>query len=164
MSSFEYIDMFNECQKNGGKYYMFVFDLVGSKQMDKETLIDAETKLRKIVRDLYSILHNIEKESNKKILLESELYKNEIWMSSEPFCFSDAACISIYANSIDSDTFYALFENLKEKYKFTYALHYAEGYFDTTYWAEGNNKFARSYCFSILSNIHKKEATKRITK
>ena len=65
--------------------------------------------------------------------------------------------ITIYRNTISDDLFYEFFYRFKDKYNFNFELHITDGYYETNKWVEGRDKFARTYCFDILLNKHKKQ-------
>lgn len=156
MSSFEYYDLFLKSQNNG-EYHMFTFDLKDSKKMNSNDRLDAMYKMRHMLKDIYNYLKEVELIIDQKIVLDQCLVENELWMPNEPYFMGDACEITIYRNSISDDLFYEIFNKFKNKYNFNYELHITDGYYETNKWVEGRDKFARTYCFDILSNKHKKQ-------
>ena len=67
MSTYEYNDLFLKCQ-NTGKYHVFTFDIVNSKNMSIETRRNAQPKLVSLMFKIYEEIQNIEKKSTLKIL------------------------------------------------------------------------------------------------
>ena len=68
MSSFEYNDLFLNCQETG-KYHMFIFDIVNSQKMTPIYRKIAQEKMIKLMKKIYGTISNIEKLTNKKILV-----------------------------------------------------------------------------------------------
>ncbi len=154
MSTDEYNNMFLKCQSTG-IYHMFTFDIKNSKSMTNEQRFIAEKKLYRLLLDIYNYLQKLETKIGKKIVLEKELLKDEVWSKEEPFFVGDAGEITIYRDSISDEEFINIFNNFKEKEEFDYELHMNDGYYETNHWNEGNTKYARSYCFEFLTNMHK---------
>ena len=154
MSTDEYNDMFLRCQATG-MFHMFTFDLKNCKSMDPETLNDAEFKLVQLVLRTYKQLQTLEYETDRKILLNKLLLQDEQWMNKEPFFLGDAGEITIYRDSITDEQFWEIFNNTKEEVGFDYELHTNDGYYETNHWVEGHDKYARSYCFQLLTDMHK---------
>ena len=175
MSSIEYIDLFMRVQNNKeAKYHLFTFDIVGSTKMSSEHLVEAESILQNIITDVYNILCQKEKAINKKILVfENSFIKDndlvitgihEFGLKIEPFKLGDMVGFTIYRNTLSREEIIAIFNMVKEQYKYEYELHYADGYYETNDYSDGSNKLFRGYCIDILSNIHKQSYVKKLKK
>ncbi len=68
MSTFEYNDLYLKCQ-NTGKYHMFIFDIVNSKNMDNISRQQAQIKMIELMNKIYETIEQIEKTTSKKILV-----------------------------------------------------------------------------------------------
>ena len=159
MSTDEYNNMFLKCQNNG-LYHMFAFDLKNSKSMSDEQRYIAEKKLYTILLNVYTYLQELEKKTGQKIVLEKEKLEGEAWLNREPYFIGDAGEITIYRDSISNDDFITIFNEFKRREDFSYELHMSDGYYETNHWSEGNIKYARSYCFDLLTNMHKPKYNK----
>lgn len=164
MSTYEYTDMFIERQDKGN-YHMFVFDIVGSKQMDKKTRLDASIKMIELMNKIYSELKQIEKSSQTKILVTNidgivpyeERYKvdKKFGMLFEPWIFGDTFGFTIYRNSLSKEIILSIYEKYKQELNISFDFHIADAYYETNKWEEGTELFFRGYCLDILSNYHK---------
>lgn len=172
MSSIEYIDLFIKAQNNmDANFHMFTFDIVGSKNLSTEELLEAEGLLQKIIIETYNIIYKKEQIDNKKILVyDKDFVRNdnivtfiphEFGLKIEPFKLGDMVGFTIYKNSLSKEDVITIFDTVKEKYNYKYELHYANGYYETNNYIEGNTKLFRGYCIDILSNEHKKIYVKK---
>lgn len=175
MSSIEYSYLFIKSQNNkDSKYHMFIFDIVGSSNMCGEELNEAEMILKDIIIDVYNIIFEKEILFKRKILVfEKDFVKfenlnrvamHEFGLKSEPFKFGDMVGFTIYRDSLLKEEVITIFDMIKENYNYKYELHYADGYYETNDYVEGNTKLFRGYCMDILSNKHKVNYIKRLRK
>lgn len=171
MSTEEYDDLFNKCQDDpNAKYHMFTFDIVESKKLSVLKLITAETDLKNIIIDTYTELEKIEKENNKKILVFEKdfMYLDEkkrftnFGYKQEPFVFGDTVGLTVYRNSISDKKIIEIFDKYKNLHQYNYKIHYADGFYETNNYEDGNTKYFRGYCLAKLSNIHKMFIQKEI--
>lgn len=171
MSSFEYNDLYLKCQENG-IYHMFVFDIVNSKKMSVPYRNESQTKMIKLMNKMYKTIKNIEKSSNKKILVfekdfvsfnSNKNYKG-FGMKQEPFLLGDTFGFTIYRDSLSKDIVYYIYEYYKELLDIDFDFHLADGYYETNDYSEGNKKYFRGYCIDILSTLHKKSTIEELNK
>ena len=164
MSTYEYNDMFLKCQDTG-KYHVFTFDIEGSKKMDNKTRYDAQVKLIKLMKCIYSILEEIQEKTGKNILVleegfvsfDSGLPYKGFGMKQEPFLFGDTIGFTMYRDSLDKDIVLGIYEYFRKALDIDFNMHMADGYYETNDYSEGATKYFRGYCIDLLSNIHKKE-------
>ena len=160
MSTSEYNDLFLKCQSTG-MYHVFCFDIVGCKKMWAEGnfyTID----LFRLITLVYNKLHLKEINENKKILVFNDGYvflcekrKNGFGFKEEPFIFGDLVGFTVYKDSITREEVIDIFNECKEIIGIDYEFHYADGYYETDNWLEGQDKYFRGYCIDLLSNLHK---------
>lgn len=154
MSSYEYDDLYQKCQTYA-PYHMFIYDVVESKQiLDK----NRQQMLYTLIHTVYHKLQQLELERNKKILHTSSLFPSEGFAYlQEPFLIDgDTIGFTIIRDSIPSEEVNELFHQTKEELQIPYQFHYADGYYETDLYAEGNEKYFRGYCIQHLNTIHKK--------
>ena len=161
MSTFEYNDLFLKCQETG-LYHMFVFDIVGSKNIKSEQSNWRMISQFRLILNMYRRLQEIEKLENKKILLCEEGFShlgerrpNCFGFKQEPFVLGDLIGLTVYRGSITSEEVLKIYEEEKEYLQIPFDFHVAEGYYETNNYEEGNKKYFRGYCIDLLSNLHK---------
>ena len=159
MSSFEYNDLLLKCQDTA-PYHLFTFDIVESKKMDKETRSKAQYKLRDLAILNYKMLEYIEKIKNIKILVrpyEGLSTKNIGFTKTdkEPVVIGDLTYFTVYRDTIKREEVIEIFECCMSLLDIDFKFHYADGYYETHDWCEGNTKYFRGYLIDILSNLHK---------
>lgn len=164
MSTYEYYDMFINKQ-NKGNYHMFVFDIIDSKKMPKETRYNATIQMQELMYKIYNKIKEIEKYSKTKILVinideivpyeERKKVNNKFGMLFEPFLFADTFGFTIYRNSLPKEIILSIYKIYKQELNITFDFHIADAYYETNKWEEGNEYFFRGYCMDILSNYHK---------
>ena len=162
MSSIEYNDLFLLCQDTG-KYHMFTFDIVDSKQMDKETRTDAQYKLINLMKSIYQTLTEIQEKTGNEILVfeddfvsyNSGINVKGFGMKQEPFLIGDFFGFTVYRDSIDNDTIMHIYEYFKRSLSIEFDIHVADGYYETNDYSLGSSQYFRGYCMDILSNLHK---------
>ena len=166
MASIEYCDLYYKAQESdSAKYHAFTFDLVNSTKMSKEILNNSEVLLKKIMQETYNILKEIEKKEDRNILVFEDGFKTKedfqkspcegFGLKFEPFGYGDMMGFTIYRGSMSREEVLDIFDSVKERYNYEYPLHYADGYYETNDYCEGDKLFFRGYCIDILSNFHK---------
>lgn len=168
MSTSEYHELFLKCQETG-IYHVFTFDIVNSKNMSIETRRNAQPKLISLMLKIYEEIQNIEKKTNKKILVfEDDFYttfnpiRRGFGLKQEPFIIGDMFGFTVYRDSISTETIYYLYEKYKEELGIDFDFHLANGYYETNDYAEGGTKYFRGYCIDVLSNFHKEQLQKEL--
>lgn len=168
MSTYEYHDLFLKCQDTG-LYHVFTFDMVNSKNMSIEYRKNAQPKLISLMLKIYEKIKNIEKRTNKKILVfEDGFYstfdhvRRGFGLKQEPFIIGDMFGFTVYRDSISTETIYYLYEKYKKELGIDFDFHLANGYYETNDYSEGSTKYFRGYCIDVLSNYHKKEMQKEL--
>lgn len=162
MSYFEYNDLFMKCQENG-KYHVFCFDIVDSKEMDKKLRYEVQYLLFELAHLMVLILQNEEKSRNSKILLNedgiSSIFDKNVKVgfgpNVDPVVLGDTLVITVYRDAITTEEVYSLFENCKSALGLNLDFHCADGYYETNDWVEAKDKYFRGYCIQLLSNLHK---------
>ena len=157
MSSIEYSDMFLKVQELGdAPYHMFSFDIKDSRKMPPTKRLLAQYDLF-LLSDLFKQeLLNLEKDLNRKILLEeSELKNTTELLKDNPFVFGDALVVTIYKDSLTVNNMCMLFNRLKDELKIKYDFNIAEALYETNDYGEGAHKLYRGYCAQILMELHK---------
>ena len=171
MSTFEYNDLYLKCQNNG-TYHVFIFDIINSKNMDKEYRYLAQLHLIKLMNNIYEELKKIEQTQNKKILVfeedfitfESNQPSKTFGLKQEPFLFGDTFGFTVYTNSIEKETIYKIYNHQKRLLNIDFDFHLADGLYETNDYSEANNKYFRGYCIDLLTKLHKKETIKSLRK
>lgn len=174
MSTEEYNDLFLKCQ-NKGKYHMFVFDMIGSKNMTRQYRYEAQDKMVKLMDRMYKTIEQIQESTNRKILVfdddfvtfKSGLPYKGFGFKQEPFLFADTFGFTIYKGSLDKEIIYSIYEYFKSLLQIDFDFHITDGYYETNDWVQGHDKYFRGYCIDLLSNLHKdynKEVRKALQK
>ena len=156
MSTYEYNDLFLKCQDTG-KYHVFIFDIEESKKMDNKTRNDAQNKLIKLMKCIYFTIKDIEKRTNKKILVfeenfvsfDSGLPIKGFGMKQEPFLFGDTFGFTIYKDSLDKNIILNIYNYFKYSLNIDFNFHLADGYYETNDYDEGHTKYFACY-FNII--------------
>lgn len=168
MSTSEYHDLFLKCQDTG-LYHVFTFDIVNSKNMPIEERKNAQIKITNLMLKIYEEIQNIEKKTNKKILVfEDDFYstfepiRRGFGLKQEPFLIGDMFGFTVYRDSISTEIVYYLYEKYKKELGIDFDFHLANGYYETNDYSEGSTKYFRGYCIDVLSNYHKKEMQKEL--
>ncbi len=168
MSSFEYIDLFNKAQDTG-IYHMFTFDMVGSKKMSSDERFYSQEKMIELMMKIFNHLKEIEKKTNKRILIldcidieeiDKITYKNQsrFGILHEPFCYGDTFGFTIYRDSLSVEEVLDIYNLYKEELQIDFNFHIADGYYETNLWEEGNKLFFRGYAIDLLSTSHKEDS------
>ena len=157
MSSIEYTDMFLKVQELGdAPYHMFSFDIKDSQKMSSTKRMVAQYDLYLLLDLFKKELQKLEKDLNRKILLEeSELNNTTELLKDNPFVFGDALVVTIYKDSLTINDMCMLFNRLKDELKIKYDFNIAEALYETNNYDEGNEKLYRGYCAQILMELHK---------
>ncbi len=165
MSYNEYNDMFIKCQ-NAGPYKLYAYDVKGSRNLRDPNLVPNLYKLILLVMSKIRIL-----ETEHKILYDKD---DLIYYGStvpcidgnirEPMLVGDAIAFTVYRDSITDEVVDKIFEESKNELGINYEFHKANGYYETNNWSEGNKKYFRGYCFALLTEGHKSENSKTLTK
>lgn len=171
MSTFEYNDLYLKCQDTG-KYHMFVFDIIGSKNMTFAYRNEAQNKMIDLMNKIYETIQSTEKNTNKKILVFDDdfvTYKSNLpykgfGFKQEPFLFGDTFGFTIYRDTLDKETIYQIYNYYKELLNIDFNFHLADGYYETNDYTKGCTKYFGGYCMDLLSTFHKKETIKELTK
>jgi len=169
MSTFEYNDLYLTCQ-NTGKYHMFIFDMIDSKNMSFNYRKEAQIKIIKLMNNMYKTIEQIEKYINKKILVfeedfvtyESKKNPKGFGLKQEPFMFGDTFGFTIYRDSLDKETINYIYEYYKKELEIDFDFHQADGYYETNNYNEGDKKYFRGYCIDLLSTLHKKNTDNKL--
>jgi len=175
MASIEYCDLYYKAQENdSARYHVFTFDLVNSTKMSREGLNNSKVFLKEIVQETYNILKEIEKIESRNILVFEEGFKSReeyfkspsegFGLKFEPFGYGDMMGFTIYRGSMTREEVLDIFDSVKRKYNYEYQLHYADGYYETNNYEEGDKLFFRGYCIDILSNLHKPYVIQKLKK
>ena len=162
MSAYEYNDLFLKCQETG-KYHVFTFDIEGCKNIDSKTRYDNQDKMVKLMKCIYTAIQDIEKKTNKKILVfeddfvsfDSGFPTKGYGMKQEPFKIGDMFGFTIYRDSLDKEVILSIYEYFKKSLGIEFNFHIADGYYETNDYLEGRTKYFRAYCIDLLSNLHK---------
>lgn len=166
MATYEYNDLFLKCQ-NTGKYHVFTFDIVGSRNMDKRTRLDAHYKSIKMITMIYDEIRRIEDITSKKILVFEDdfVHMDEKYegfgFKKEPFIFGDMVGFTIYRDSISDDTVISIYNEVKRLLNINFDFHVNDGYYETNNYEEGGTLYFRGYAIDLISNLHK-EANKSL--
>lgn len=173
MSTIEYNDLFLKCQKTG-KYHVFCFDIVGSKNMSDETRFDAQIKIIKLILMVYEKIKTKQMQENKKILVFEDGFTklwekrlNSFGYKQEPFIYGDVIGLTVYRDTITNDEIINIFNKCKKSLDIDFNFHIADGYYETNDYVEGKDKYFRGYCIDLLSNLHKpynKQVRKELVK
>ena len=119
MSYNEYNDLFLKCQDTG-KYHVFTFDIVGSKEMDDKTRYDTQILLIELAGLMYLKLFSEETKRQKRILVFDDDFCNMFDFSKpqagfgikiEPYIFGDMFAITIYRDSLTNEEVLDIFKN-----------------------------------------------------
>ena len=163
MSYNEYNDLFIKCQDTG-KYHVFTFDIVGSKEMDDKTRYDTQILLIELAGLMYLKLFSEETKRQKRILVFDDDFCNMFDFSKpqagfgikiEPYIFGDMFAITIYRDSLTNEEVLDIFKKCKKMLGLTCKFHIADGYYETNEYGEGKEKYFRGYCIQLLSELHK---------
>lgn len=171
MSTYEYNDLFIKCQGTG-KYHVFTFDIEDSRKMDNKTRNDAQVKLIKLMKCIYTMIKDIEKKSGKNILVfeddfvsfDSGLSTKGFGLKQEPFLFGDTFGFTIYRDSLDNSVVFAIYKYFKKSLNIDFNFHIAHGYYETNDYSLGGTKYFRGYCIDLLSTMHKKDTKNELIK
>ena len=164
MSYTEYYDLFVNAQQNkDAKYKCFVFDLVGSKTMDKNQRYDAQVKSIHTLNALAKDLKFLETKLGKKILVDENPVRYAVNIASPKdklFAFlSNPAivngdCFVLYChNGIKTEDIKKLFLKECKKVGNQFAYNFVEGNFETLDVNEKDKKYWVGYVAQQLSNI-----------
>lgn len=184
MSYTEYYDLYEKCQ-DYAPYHLFVFDVVGSKQISQ---IDDKyiAKISLLIDNVYKKIEEIEKQTQKQILhrgpclsrpqlyeytdgysvfkqvnLPKEKRRYQLTELNDPFQIcGDTIGLTILRDTLTEEEVYNIFDQTKEKLNISYDFHYANCYYETDEYSEGGTKFYRGYAIPILANQHKKQKRK----
>lgn len=171
MSTFEYNDLYLKSQKTG-QYHMFIFDIIGSKNMTYKYRNEAQIKMIKLMTKIYETIEKIEKTTKRKILVfdkdfvtfKSGIPYKGFGFKQEPFLFGDTFGFTIYRDTLDKDTIYKIYNYYKKELKINFNFHLADGYYETNDYTEGNTKYFRGYCIDLLSVLHKENTIIELNK
>lgn len=164
MSTYEYYDLCKKAQNNiNSKYHVFVFDTIGSKNMNREERCIAQYKMEKLMLRIYSELKNIEQIENKKILLsedvvcyeERDKVKNKFGLLYEPFLFADTFGFTVYNGSISDEEVLEIYNRCKLEMGIDFDFHVNNLYYETNDYGEGCELFFRGYAIDMASTMHK---------
>lgn len=181
MSYTEYKDMFLDCQDTA-PYHLFIFDIANSRNIKDYS---RNSNISKLIFQLYKKIEQIEKQQNitilhrSPLLIETTLQKEENNYHLEPIkkepirqadlfepflTLGDTIGLTILRDSLDINTVYTLFDQTKEELGINYDFHYANGFYETDDYIEGNEKLFRGYAIQILATMHKDKKEKVIKK
>lgn len=171
MSTSEYHDLFWKCQGTG-KYHMFCFDRMDSKEKNRKLQQNTQEKMIELMDSIYLSIQEIEKLENKKILVFEEDFvtfasgkrMNGFGHKQEPFVYGDTFGFTIYSGSLDKEIVYKLFEYHKKRMKIDFDFHTRDGYYETNDYTLGNTLYFRGYCMEVLMNYHKPYMQKELEK
>lgn len=169
MSTFEYNDLYLKCQDTG-IYHMYIFDIIGSRNMTSPYRRETQNKMIKLMTRMYKTIEKIEKTTGKKILVFDDdfvTYKSGkehkgFGFKREPFLFGDTFGFTIYRDSLDKDIIYYIYEYYKELLKIDFDFHIADGYYETNDYSKCCTEYFRGYCMDILSVLHKDNTIKEL--
>ena len=164
MSTFDYNDLYLLCQDTG-KYHMFLFDIINSRNMPSLKRQEAQVKMTKLMTRIYKIIEKIQESTGRQILVFDDdfvTYKSRLpykgWgFKQEPFIFGDSFGFTIYRDSLSKDVVLYIFEFCKELVGVDFDFHISDGYYETNDVGLSGTQYFRGYCIDILSTLHKKE-------
>lgn len=162
MSANEYHDLYFKCQSTG-KYHMFCFDRINSKDKNRKKQQLAQFQMIDLMHNIYRDIQEIEKKENRKILVfdedfvtfESGKKTNGFGHKYEPFVYGDTFGFTIYRDSLDKEIIMKLFEYHKKKLKIEFDFHISDAYYETNNYGLGTEQYFRGYCMEVLMNFHK---------
>lgn len=171
MSTFEYNDLYLKSQETG-QYHIFIFDIIGSKNMTYKYRNEAQIKMIKLMTKIYETIEKIEKTTKRKILVfdkdfvtfKSNIPYKGFGFKQEPFLFGDTFGFTIYRDTLDKDTIYKIYNYYKKELEINFNFHLADGYYETNDYTEGNTKYFRGYCIDLLSVLHKENTIIELNK
>ena len=180
MSYTEYRELFDKAQRNG-RYHMFIYDVIDS----KETLTEKDrSDILKLIFMVYHRLEIIEQEEHRSILhhgnkilqgkLKKEIkdgleYNRYDYFSInnletrrgdliEPFSIlGDLYGFTIERDSMSAEQIDVIFEEIKSKLRIEQKFHKANGFYETDKYEEGGKLYYRGYCIQQLEVISKEK-------
>lgn len=163
MSYEEYNDLYLKSQKNiNAPYLCFSFDLVGSKKLDDEIMYKQQILMIKTMKDIVIKLQELERLSNKKILLSDKNIKinSKVVNNNAMLAYYNNPCILagdfyafyVYNKSITESDFLNIFTNCAIKNKLYFSYHYQSAKFETTEYQQGRDKYYLGYCVGYLQH------------
>lgn len=173
MSTYEYYDLCEKAQNNKkSKYHVFVFDIIGSKNMNREERCTAQYMMEKLMLKIYSELKKIEQIENKKILLsedvvcyeERDKVKSKFGLLYEPFLFADNFGFTVYSGSISDEEILGIYNKCKIELGIELDFHINDLYYETNDYKEGCALFFRGYAIDMASTMHKDDVKIRVKK
>lgn len=173
MSTYEYYDLCKKAQNNiKSKYHVFVFDIIGSKKMNREERCSAQYKMEKLMLKIYGELKNIEQIENKKILLSEDVVcyeerdetKNKFGLLYEPFLFADTFGFTVYNGSISDEEVLEIYNRCKLEMDIDFDFHVNNLYYETNDYGDGREFFFRGYAIDMASTMHKGNVKIRVKK
>ncbi len=162
MSYTEYRDMFLKLKNSKqAKYTCLSFDLSGSKNMDKDTRLNAYFIMVETVNDMMTKIESIENQKGCHILVRNNDIKvasafpsseTKIGYHTNPcLVCGDSFHFYIYNGSIETDAFLDMLKDSMRKTENPFVYRFASGNFETTNYSEGANKYYVGYIISELS-------------
>ena len=173
MSTYEYYDLCEKAQNNKkSKYHVFVFDIIHSKNMNREERNTAQYMMEKLMLKIYSELKKIEQIENKKILLsedvvcyeERDKVKNKFGLLYEPFLFADTFGFTVYNGSISEEEVLEIYNKCKTEMGIDFDFHVSNLYYETNDYKDGCEFFFRGYAIDMASTMHKGNVKIRVKK
>ena len=152
-----YNHMWDKAQREG-KYRLFLFDLKGSRKhyYDGD---DMYQNLRNLLDSVYGKIKELEKIRGYKILHTSKYLDGKRGDTIEPVVFmGDLMVFTTLRGRISSKEVYRIFTESKKELNLTrYQFHFANGYYETDKYVEGDQKYFRGYCMGYLNHIAKQK-------
>lgn len=140
MSTYEYYDLCEKAQNNKkSKYHVFVFDIIGSKNMNREERCTAQYNMEKLMLRIYSELKKMEEIECKEILLREDIvsYEKRHTVNSrfgllyEPFLFADNFGFTVYSGSISDEEILGIYNKCKIELGIELDFHINDLYYET---------------------------------
>lgn len=173
MSTYEYYDLCEKAQSNkNSKYHVFVFDIIGSKNMNREERCTAQYNMEKLMLRIYSEIKNMEEIEGKEILLREDVVSyekkrtsnNKFGLLYEPFLFADNFGFTVYSGSISDEEILGIYNKCKIELGIELDFHINDLYYETNDYKEGCALFFRGYAIDMASTMHKDDVKIRVKK
>lgn len=171
MSTYEYYDLCEKAQNNkNSKYHVFVFDIIGSKNMNREERCTAQYNMEKLMLRIYSEIKNMEEIEGRKILLREDVVpyeerykvKSKFGLLYEPFLFADNFGFTVYSGSISDEEILGIYNKCKIELGIELDFHINDLYYETNDYKEGCALLFRGYAIDMASTMHKDDVKIRV--
>ena len=159
MSYEEYKNEFKNAQKNlNAPYRMFVFDLKNSRKMTESVRYDAQIKSVRTMKLFATMLLELEKQTDKKVLFRDERVDINIdFILSNPnqsnpcVCAGDSFAISVFNGMYSDQEMIDMFVMCAKKVDNEYPYSVAVANFETSDYVLATKQCYIGYCLAELS-------------